>query len=107
MKIRLLLKIRASGSATNAEIVKKIKDEAKARIKDIQRMAHNFAFGTVKFRYGSFGDYENSKDFRSDWIMYRRALCDTFDCEIEQLACEKDNTLRNHVIAIELFLVGE
>ena len=107
MKLRCVLLIRNSGKATNAEIVKKIKEEAKSRIKDIQRMAHKFTSGTVKFRHGNFGDYENSKDFRSDWIMYRRALCDTYDCEIEQLACEKDNTLRDHVIAIELLLVGE
>lgn len=35
MKLRRVLLIRNSGKATNAEIVKKIKEEAKSRMKDI------------------------------------------------------------------------
>lgn len=107
MKLRCVLLIRNSGKATNAEIVKKIKEEAKARMKDIQRMCNRFTSGTVKFRYGDFGDYEKSNEFKTDWIMYRRALIDVYGCELEALSIERDYTLRQHIIVIELYLVGD
>lgn len=107
MKLRCVLKVTASGSCTNAEIVKKIKDEAKSRMKDIQRMCKKFTAGTVKFRYGDVGEYDLSKDFESDWIMYRRALCEVFDCEIKPLSLEYDRTLRPYYVRIELYLEGE
>lgn len=107
MKLRCVLKVTASGSCTNAEIVKKIKDEAKSRMKDIQRMCKGFSSGTVKFRYGDFGEYEKTTEFKTDWIMYRRALTDVFGCELEQLSLEHDSVLRPHVIVIELYLQGE
>lgn len=107
MKLRCVLKIRNSIDATNAEIVKKIKDEAKSRMKDIQRMAHKFTSGTVKFRHGDFGQYEATKEFKSDWIMYRRALTDVFECELNQLSVEYDSTLRPRTVHIELYLEGE
>lgn len=107
MKLRCILKIQASGTCTNAEIVKKIKYEAKSRMKDIQRMCKRFIGGTVKFRYGDFGDYETTKEFKTDWIMYRRALIDVYECELETLSIERDYTLRPHIIVIELYLVGD
>lgn len=107
MKLRCVLKIQASGSCTNAEIVKKIKDEAKSRMKDIQRMCKRFTSGTVKFRYGDFGEYEKTNEFKTDWIMYRRALIDVYGCELEALSIERDYTLRPHIIVIELYLVGD
>ena len=107
MKLRCILRIQASGSCTNAEIVKKIKDEAKSRMKDIQRMCKRFTSGTVKFRYGDFGEYEKTNEFKTDWIMYRRALTDVYGCELEALSIEHDYTLRPHIIVIELYLQGE
>ena len=107
MKLRCILKVTASGSCTNAEIVKKIKEEAKSRMKDIQRMCKSFTTGTVKFQYGNFGEYEKTNEFKTDWIMYRRALTDVFGCELEQLSIEYNSVLRPHVIVIELYLKGE
>ena len=107
MKLRCVLLIRNSGKATNAEIVKKIKEEAKSRMKDIQRMCKKFTEGTVKFRYGDVGEYDQLKDFETDWIMYRRALCEVFDCEIKPLSLEYDGTLRPYYVRIELYLEGE
>ena len=77
------------------------------RWKDIQRMCKRFTGGTVKFRYGDFGDYETTKEFKTDWIMYRRALTDVYGCELEALSIEHDYTLRPHIIVIELYLVGD
>lgn len=107
MKLRCVLKIYPSGTATNAEIVKKIKDEAKSRMNDIQRMCNRFTGGTVKFRYGDFNGYETTKEFKSDWIMYRRALDDVFDCDLEQISLDYDATLRPRTIIAELYLQGE
>ena len=107
MKLRCVLAIRNSCDSTNAETVKKIKDEAKSRMKDIQRMCKKFTAGTVKFRYGDVGEYDLSKDFETDWIMYRRALSEVFGCEIKPLSLEYDGTLRPGAIRIELYLEGE
>ena len=65
------------------------------------------AAGTVKFRYGDVGEYDQSKDFETDWIMYRRALSEVFDCEIKPLSLDYDGTLRPYYVRIELYLEGE
>lgn len=107
MKLRCKLHIRNANGATNAEIFKNIKKEAQSRMKDIQRMCNRFTGGTVKFRYGDFNGCETTKEFKSDWIMYRRALTEVFDCEIETLSIDYDSTLRPRVIQAELYLEGE
>ena len=101
MKLRCILKIHPSGSCTNAEIARKLKDEAKSRMKDIQRMCNRFTGGT------DFNGYETTKEFKSDWIMYRRALDDVFDCDLEQISLDYDATLRPRTIIAELYLQGE
>ena len=106
MKLRCKLHIRNANGATNAEIFRNIKKEAQSRMKDIQRMCSKFKRGTVKFTYGDFDELE-SESFKTDWIMYRRALTEVFDCEIETLSIDYDSTLRPRVIQAELYLEGE
>lgn len=107
MKLRSILKIHVPVDGENATVVKAIKDRAERRMRDVQQRKRKFSHGTVKFRYGSFGDYERTKDFKTDWIMYRRALSDVIGCELEQLDCSPDTTLRPKTIVIELYLEGE
>lgn len=107
MKLRSILKIHVPVDGENATVVKAIKDRAERRMRDVQQRKRKFLRGTVKFQYGSFGEYEKSSDFKTDWIMYRRALSDVIGCELEQLDCSPDTTLRPKTIVIELYLEGE